>query len=94
MKTEIEETTGYKLAIMFKPFINPKCTDHMEIVKGLAKSINSAIYSEVSKSVGAKGKIFHHGYEEGKKWQKNKQKEATDLLIEQIEKIKISLNES
>jgi hypothetical protein len=37
----IEETNGYKIAIAFKPFIDPKCTEHMEIVKDMAKSINS-----------------------------------------------------
>lgn len=38
-----EETDGYKLAISFKPFIDPKCTEHMEIVKDMAKSINRVI---------------------------------------------------
>jgi hypothetical protein len=73
MEKELEQTDGYKLAMMFKPFINPKCTEHMEIVKGMAKSINSAIYSAISKSADAKGIIFNKGYEEGKKTA-NKQK--------------------
>ena len=40
-KINIEETKGYKLAMSFKPFIDPKCSEHMEIVKDMAKSINS-----------------------------------------------------
>jgi hypothetical protein len=36
-------TEGEMVAISFKPFINPKCTEHDEIVKDFAKSIDGAI---------------------------------------------------
>lgn len=39
----IEETVGYGLAMSFKPFIDPKCTEHMEIVNDMAKAINRSI---------------------------------------------------
>ena len=38
---KLEDTKGYQLAMAFKPFIDPKCSEHMEIVKDMAKSINS-----------------------------------------------------
>lgn len=40
---KIEDTKGYQVAMSFKPFINPKCTEHMEIVKDMARSINSLL---------------------------------------------------
>jgi len=40
----LEETKGYQVAMSFKPFIDPKCSEHGEIVKDMAKSINSAIH--------------------------------------------------
>lgn len=39
---ELYETIGYKTAIAFKPFIDPKCSEHMEIIKDMAKAINNA----------------------------------------------------
>lgn len=36
-------TEGEMIAISFRPFINPKCTEHDEIVKDFAKSIDGAI---------------------------------------------------
>jgi len=40
---KLEDTIGFQLAMTFKPFIDPKCTEHMEIVKDMAKSINRHI---------------------------------------------------
>lgn len=45
-RTQGEGTAGYQLAMSFKPFINPACTEHMEIVKDMAKSINNVIANE------------------------------------------------
>ena len=63
-KTLIEDTIGYKVAITFKPFINPKCSEHMEIVKDMARAINSAYDNSAA---------FHKGYEEGKKFLESKE---------------------
>ncbi len=70
---------GYKVAISFKPFINPACTEHMEIVKDMAKSINRAINTPESK-----GMIFNRGYEEGKTWQKEKDRQIIKNLMNQL----------
>lgn len=43
METPIEETIGYKIAISFKPFIDPKCTEYIEIVKDMARAINKHV---------------------------------------------------
>lgn len=48
IETSIEETIGYKIAISFKPFIDPKCTEHIEIVKDMANSINSGFISVIT----------------------------------------------
>jgi len=40
MHTPLEQMC-YQTAMSFKPFIDPKCTEHMEIVKDMAKSIRS-----------------------------------------------------
>lgn len=37
---KIEETYDYKIALQFAPFIDPKCKEHLEIIKDFAKSIN------------------------------------------------------
>ena len=55
----IEETQGYKLAIAFKPFIDPKCTEHMEIVKDMAKAINGAFLKFVNQPCGEKMELLH-----------------------------------
>lgn len=47
---DIEQTKGYDLAIAFKPFIDPKCTEHLEIVKDVAKSINRLIETQQIKN--------------------------------------------
>lgn len=39
----IEETLGFEIAIAFKPFIDSKCTEHIEIVKDMARAINRHI---------------------------------------------------
>ncbi len=57
----LESTIGYQLAIAFKPFINPKCSEHMEIVKDMARSINSAFRNNLDN-----GAVFAQGYNEGK----------------------------
>lgn len=43
MKEQIEDTAGYRLAMTFKPFISDRCIEHMEIVKDMARAINSQI---------------------------------------------------
>lgn len=78
----LEDTKGYKLAISFKPFINPKCTEHMEIVKGMAMSINRNI-----KEAKEDNRNFHHGYDKGKEWQKEKDKIVIDKLVAFIEEM-------
>ncbi len=47
---ELNETKGYQLAISFKPFIDPKCKEHDEIVKDMAKAINRQIQNSELKS--------------------------------------------
>ena len=73
---EIEETKGYKIAITFKPFIGAGCTGHMEIVKGMAKAINHAIHNPQNN-----GAVFNKGYEDGKKWQKEKDSVIINQLL-------------
>lgn len=45
---KIEETIGFQLAMSFKPFIDPNCGEHMEIVKDMAKAINNVCKKSVN----------------------------------------------
>lgn len=45
----LEETLGFKIAMTFKPFIDPKCSEHMEIVKDMARSINRHIKPQIGR---------------------------------------------
>lgn len=45
---ELENTIGYTLAMGFKPFIDPRCKEHMEIVKDMAKSINTTFKYQIN----------------------------------------------
>jgi hypothetical protein len=47
----LEETKGYQVAMSFKPFIDPRCSEHGEIVKDMAKSINSAIQYAIVENI-------------------------------------------
>lgn len=40
---ELEQSEGLKVAMTFKPFIDPKCKEHEEIIRGFGKSIDNAI---------------------------------------------------
>lgn len=40
---ELEASYGLKVALTFKPFIDPKCTEHEEIVRDFGKAIDNAI---------------------------------------------------
>lgn len=60
-KEVLQDSIGFKVAMSFKPFINPKCSEHMEIVKDMARAINSAIIHSPN------GIVFNQGYKEGKK---------------------------
>jgi hypothetical protein len=62
--SELERSTGYAIAISFKPFIDPKCSDHMEIVRDMARSINRAYRTEIAliKEVAELGIAVNHSH--------------------------------
>lgn len=44
--TDLQKTKGFQIAMSFKPFIDPKCAEHMEIVKDMARTINRHLNNE------------------------------------------------
>lgn len=40
---ELEASVGLQVAFTFKPFIDPKCTEHEEILRNFGKAIDNAI---------------------------------------------------